>query len=250
MVGADYQFSKNLLAGAFMSYSHSDATLDAYGSSATVDSYAPGVYVSYAKDGWYGNGLFSYAHNAYTEQRNINIISSNGDFIKSPYGAPEGDEEVVDADGGYDFHKGNWTYGPTLGFQYVHLNVDGFTEYGGCSADLAVNSEAADSFRSRIGGHVSYEAKTNGLILTPFLDASYQHEFLDDMRPITSSFSEIGMGPFTVYTPETGRETALVATGVNIDIDKMTTVFVNYDAQITPAYYFGQEVLAGVKFAF
>jgi uncharacterized protein YhjY with autotransporter beta-barrel domain len=250
MIGADYQFSKNLLAGAFFSYSHTDANLDNNGSSATVDSYSPGIYVSYAQDGWYGNGLASYGHNDYSEQRNINIISPAGAFIESPSGDPAGDQEVVDMDGGYDFHKGDWTFGPTLGFQYVHFGVDSFTETGGCSADLAVNSQSADSFRSRLGGHVSYEAKTSGLILTPFLDASWQHEFLDGERGITSSFSDIGLGQFTVYTPNPGRESALLATGLNIDIDRMTTVFVSYLAQVTPNYYFGQSVNAGVKLAF
>jgi outer membrane autotransporter protein len=247
MVGADYEFSKNFLMGAFFNYGHSDATLDANGSSATVDTYSPGIYASYAKDGWYGNGVASYGHNAYTEQRNINI---GGTFIESPYGAPEGDQEMVDTDGGYDFHNNEWTYGPTVGFQYVHLNVNSFTESGGCSSNLAVDSQAADSFRSRLGGHVSYTAKSCGLLLTPFLDASWQHEFLDDQREINSSFSDIGLGQFTVYTPSPGREAALLATGVNIDIDGMTTVFVNYQAQVAPNYYFGQSILAGVKVAF
>jgi len=246
-LGSDYQFSKNFLAGLFFNYSHTDANLDSYGSSATVDTYSPGIYASYAKDGWYGNALASYGHNAYTEQRNINI---EGTYIEAPQGAPEGDQEVVDTDGGYDFQDNTWTYGPTVGFQYVHLNVDSFTEYGGCSSDLAVDNEAADSFRSRLGGHVIYHCQTGGVVITPFLDASWQHEFLDDSRGITSSFDELGDGQFTVYTQDTGRESALVATGVNFDIDNTETVFVNYQTQITPNYYFGQSVIAGLKVAF
>jgi outer membrane autotransporter protein len=230
---------------------HSDANLDENGSSATVDTYSPGIYASYAKDGWYGNALASYGHNDYTEQRNINIADI---YIKSPHGNLEGDQEVVDMDGGYDFHNKNWAYGPTVGFQYVHFNADSFTEYGGCSSDLAVNSQAADSFRSRLGGHVSYTTQTGpelgSVLLTPFLDASWQHEFLDDSRPITASFSQIGIGQFTVYTQDPGRESGLLATGVNIDFNRMTTFFVNYQMQIAPSSYFGQSVLGGFKLAF
>jgi uncharacterized protein with beta-barrel porin domain len=229
-VGADYQFSKNFLVGALFDYSHTDAELDDSGSTATVDSYAPGIYASYAQDGWYGNAL--------------------ADYSETTNGAPEGDQETVDLDGGYDFHAKNWTFGPTLGGQYTHLSVDGFTESGGCSSDLAVNRESADSFRSRLGGHVSYEEKSGSILLTPFLDASWQHEFLDDSRGITSSFSDLGGGQFTVYTPSPGRESALLSTGLNIDINQMMTVFASYQVQIDPTDYFGQSVLAGLKLAF
>jgi uncharacterized protein with beta-barrel porin domain len=245
-VGADYEFSKNFLAGAFFQYSHTDTALDNNGSTATIDSYAPGVYASYAQDGWYGNALANYSHNAYTEQRNIDI----GTYSETANAAPEGDQETVDIDGGYDFHDKNWTFGPTMGFQYTHLSVDSFTETGGCSSDLAVDREAADSFRSRLGGHISYSVKSGGLLFQPFLDASWQHEFLDDARGITSSFSEIGMGQFTVYTPDPARESALLATGLNIDIDGMMTVFANYEVQVDPDNYFGQSILAGIKLAF
>jgi uncharacterized protein YhjY with autotransporter beta-barrel domain len=245
-VGADYEFGKNFLAGAFFQYSHTDTALDNNGSTATIDSYAPGVYASYAQDGWYGNALASYSHNAYTEQRNIDI----GTYSQTANAAPEGDQETVDVDGGYDFHDKNWTFGPTIGFQYTHLSVDSFTETGACSTDLAVDREAADSFRSRLGGHVSYSVKSGGVVFQPFLDASWQHEFLDNARGITSSFSEIGMGQFTVYTPDPARESALLATGLNIDIDGMMTVFANYEVQVDPDNYFGQSILAGIKLAF
>jgi uncharacterized protein YhjY with autotransporter beta-barrel domain len=248
-VGADYQVSANFLMGAFFNYNHTDATLDNNGSSATVDSYAPGVYASYAQDGWYGNALAGYSHNAYTEQRNIDI---GGAFNETASGAPEGDQETVNLDGGYDFHDKDkkWTFGPTLGFQYVHLSVASFAEAGGAAADLAVADQSADSFRSRLGGHVNYAAKTGGLLLTPFLDASWQHEFLDDARGISSSFSGIGAGQFTVFTPDPARESALLTTGLNIDIDGTTTVFTDYQVQVDPGVYFGQSILAGVKVAF
>jgi uncharacterized protein YhjY with autotransporter beta-barrel domain len=246
-VGADYQLSPNFLMGAFFNYNHTDANLDNNGSSATVDSYSPGIYASYAKDGWYGNFLANYSHNAYTEQRNINIGNT---YVETANGAPEGDQETVNLDGGYDFHDKNWTYGPTMGLQYTHLGIDGFTESGGCSSDLAVNGESADSFRSRFGGHVSYVAKSDGILFMPFLDASWQHEFLDDQRGITASFNDIGLGQFTVFTPSPGRESALLAAGLNIDIDGMMTVFTSYQVQVTPDAYFGQSIQAGVKVAF
>jgi uncharacterized protein with beta-barrel porin domain len=245
-LGADYQVDPNLLVGVIFDYSHTEADLDGAGSSATIDSYSPGLYGSYAKDGWYGNALATYTRNAYTEQRRIVI----GAFNQNPTGSPAGDQEMANLDFGYDFHEKGWTYGPTAAIQYNHLGVGGFTESGGCSADLNVDRQEAESLRSRLGGHVLYTTKSGGLLLTPFLDASWQHEFLDGSRSITSSFSEIGLGQFTVETPAAGHESVLVSAGLNIDFNDMLALFTSYSAQLDPDDYFGQSILAGFKIAF
>ena len=191
------------------------------------------LYASYADHGWYANGLASYSRNAYTEQRQIEI----GDFQEVANGSPSGDQETVNADGGYDFHHQGWTFGPTVGFQYVHWSMDSFTESGGCSTDLAVNEQSADSFRSRIGAHVSYAVTDAGVTYTPFLTASWQHEFLDDSRRIDGAFAEVNPITFTVNTNNPSRDSCLFGTGLNMDLNKMITLFVAYNLQV------GQDVV-------
>jgi outer membrane lipase/esterase len=244
-VGTDYQVTQDFLIGGLFSYDHTDTALDSY-SSATVDSYSPGLYASYAKNGWYANALGSFVHNAYTTERDISI----GAFQEVATAAPEGNEEVVDLDGGYDYHHKGLTYGPTLGFQYVHWNMDSFAEAGGCSADLAVANQDTDSFRSRVGGHVSYAVEKYGIIYTPYLDASWQHEFLDGSRDITSSFDEVSPSTFTVTTINPSRDSAILVTGLNVDLNRTATVFGDYQMQAGQNNYFGQQVQAGMKFAF
>ena len=245
-IGADYQVDPHWLVGVIFDYGHTQAGLDGQGSSATIDSYAPGVYASYSQDGWYGNALASYVRNAYDEQRNVAI----GTFNQTTHGAPAGNQELADLDGGYDFHRGNWTFGPTAGILYDHLGVDGFHESGGCSADLSVGREDNTSLRSRVGGHVLYTTKAGPLLLTPFVDASWEHEFLDGERGITSSFSDIGLGQFTVLTPAAGRESALVTAGLNIDLSDALAFVLSYTAQLDPSDYFGQSISGGIKIAF
>jgi outer membrane lipase/esterase len=245
-VGTDYQIANDFLIGGLFTYDHTDTDLDAAGGSATVDSYSPGVYASFAHHGWYSNALATYTHNAYTEQRDINI----GSFQQTPSGAPEGDEELANLDGGYDFHHKGFTYGPTLGFQYIHWNMDSFSETGGCSTDLAVQNQDTDSFRSRLGGHVSYAVEKYGIVYTPYLDASWQHEFLDDSRTITSSFTTLNSSTFTVVTDNPSRDSAIVVVGLNVDLNETATAFTDYAMQAGQEDYFGQQVQAGMKFAF
>ena len=247
-LGSDYQIGQNFLVGALFDYNHTDTALDSNGSSATIDGYSPGVFASFADGGWFANALASYSWNSYTTARHIGF----GSFDETADGAPTGNEELGNLDGGYEFHSKRWTFGPTAGLQYVHLNVDPFNEYGGCSSDLTVDNQAADSLRSRFGGRVSYAMPDhdNRVIFTPYLDASWQHEFMAGSRCITSSFSEFNAGPIVVSTPATSRDSALIVVGLDADLTRFMTLFSSYAAQAGENDYFGQSIQAGMKVAF
>lgn len=243
-VGTDYRLTPNLLVGLTAAYGHTDATLDPARSSATVDSYSPGLYVSYADQSWYANVTGSYVHNAYTQSRNIPILGSTANS------APEGNEGVANVDGGYDFHAGALTYGPLAGVQYTHLTVDGYSESGAPFANLTVNEQQSDSLRSRLGGRVSYAFSHHGMTFTPHLEATWQHEFMDQSRAITSQFVGAGIGSFNVSTPHPSRDFALATAGGTLDINRTVSVFTDYSVQAGQDNYFGQSVQAGVKIGF
>ncbi len=242
VLGTDYRITPNFLVGLTAGYAHTDVTLDNDGSSATVDSYSPGIYASYANKGWYANLTGSYLHNAYTQSRVVGFIGQTANS------APEGDEGVANLDGGYDFHHGALTFGPLVGLQYTHLTVNGYNESGSI-ADLSVNEQQSDSLRSRLGGRVSYRFNDSGIAITPHFDVAWQHEFMDQSRGITSQFS-FGGGSFAVSTPNPSRESALANVGVDADICRTVTVFTDYTAQAGQDNYFGQSVQAGVKIGF
>jgi len=243
VLGADYRLTPNFLVGLTAGYGHTDATLDNNGSSATVDSYSPGLYASYADKGWYANFNGDYVHNAYTQSRVIGFLGQTANS------APEGNQGTANVDGGYDFHRGALTFGPLAGVQYTHLTVDGYNETGSV-ADLSVNNQEEDSLRSRLGSHVSYAFSTDAVTFTPHLDASWQHEFMDQGRGITSQFNGAGLGSFTVRTTNLSRDSALVDAGFDADLNRTVTLFTDYIVQAGQDNYFGQSVQAGVKIGF
>lgn len=242
-LGADYRITPNILVGLKASYGHTDVTLDTNGSSATVDSYSPGIYASFADKGWYANLTGDYLHNAYTQQRNISFLG------QSANSAPQGNEGMANLDGGYDFHYGALTYGPIAGVQYTHLTVDGYSETGSI-ADLTVNEQQSDSLRSRLGGRLSYALNYYGMTFHPHLDATWQHEFMDQSRGITSQFDGSGLGSFLVQTENPQRDSALVTVGCDADINDMATLFLEYMVQAGQDNYFGQSVQGGVRIGF
>ena len=245
-IGVDYRITPHLLVGAEFGYGHTDATLDTLGSTASVDTYAPALYASYCDQGWYANALGSYGFTSYGQDRNVSI----GAFTGTAHSSPSGDQIIGDLDGGYDYHAGAWTVGPTLGVQYVHLDVNGFTETGLPGANLAVDRDETDSLRSSLGGRVAYTIRDGDMIFTPHLNAGWQHEFLDQSRGITSQFSGLGVGSFVVNTPKPSRDSALINLGLDAQVNKTITVFSNYTVQAGQSNYFGQSIEAGGKIGF
>ena len=243
VLGADYHVTDHFLAGLTASYAHTDATLDDFGSSATVDSYSPGVYASYADGGGYANFVGRYSYNTYTESRNIAFLGQTAD------GATTGNECLVDLDGGWDFHSGAWTFGPVAGVQYTHLTVNSYNEQNS-DADLSVSEDQSDSLRSRLGGSVRFDCHDAGVTLSPHLTATWQHEFLDQSRGITSQFTQFSGGSFSVRTDDPSRDSALVDLGLDAHLDQTITVFGDYMVQAGQSDYFGQSVQAGVRVNF
>ena len=222
VLGVDYRITSHFLVGLTAGYGHTDATLDEDGSSATVDSYSAGLYASYADQGWYADVSGDYVHNVYTQDRVIGFLG------ETAHSAPDGNEGVGNLDGGYDFHRGSLTFGPLAGVQYTHLSVDGYNESGSV-ADLSVNREDSDSLRSRLGGRVSYAFSQSGVNFTPHLDASWQHEFLDQSRGVTSQFTGQGLGSFSIRTDNPSRDSALVDAGVDAALNDTVLLFADYE---------------------
>jgi uncharacterized protein YhjY with autotransporter beta-barrel domain len=243
VAGADYRLTPNFLVGATLGYAHTDATLDTFNSSATVDSYSPGLYAAYANHGWYANFQGQYAYNSYTEERKIDFLHQTAN------GATGGNEGGADLDGGYEFHHGAWTYGPLAGVHYTHLTVNGYDE-SGSDANLAVREDQADSLRSRLGFTLRYSLCNSTACLTPHLNVSWQHEFMDSSRGLSSSFTNFGGGDFTVRTPGASDDFALIDAGLDAQVTPTITVFGDYTVQAGQDDYFGQSVQAGVKIGF
>jgi outer membrane autotransporter protein len=245
--GIDYLVTQDFRVGAMFGYGHTDADLDEEGSKAHIDSYTPGIYATYAdKKGFYANGLFTYTRNDYSLNRNIIIPGVN----RSAYGSPSGDQFGGDLDGGYEFHKGNWTFGPSAGLTYVNLGIDSFDEGGASAADLSVKSQSVESFRSRLGGTVRYDAKIGSVVVTPHVSAFWQHEFLDGSDAINSQFENLPGGSFSVQTVGGDSDNALLGFGIDADVTNSLTVFVDYDTEAGGSTFFGQSATGGLKVNF
>jgi len=243
--GISFRMTSNLAAGVLMNYNHTDAKTDANGSKIKVDSYSPGLFGTYYKDGFYVNGLFSYGYNDYTNSRNIPFMGATA------HSSPSGNQYVTNFDGGYDFRpEKHWIVGPTLGLTYTHLDVDSFNETGANAANLNVSSQSADSVRSRLGGHVVYQAHVGWVTLQPNFTAMWQHEYADNGSGITSQFNIPGSGAFTIQSAAPNRDSALLGFGVNMVVNNNMGLYLNYLADVGTDDFLAQSVEGGFKARF
>ena len=246
--GVDYRLDDHFTVGAVLAYAHTDANLDDRGSSATVDSYAPGIYASYVDGGWYANGLATYVRNAYTDDREVNIPGISGDN----HGATSGNQGSANLTGGYEFQKGSFKFGPVASLEYVHLSIQSMQEDGPTSLDI--DRQDQDSLRSLVGFEGRFVANIHTpagpMILTPHLSASWQHEYMDDSQGITSQFTGAGGGSFVVQTDNPERDSAFIDVGLDATVSKNVTVFVDYATQVGQQDFFAQSAQGGVRIGF
>jgi uncharacterized protein with beta-barrel porin domain len=245
--GIGFRMTSNLSAGILMDYNHTDATTDSLGSHVRVDTYSPGVFATFFERGFYVNALGAFGFDNYSNERELSFGGTSAQATSSPNGR----QYTGNLDFGYDFHpEHHWIFGPTLGVQYTHLDVDSFQESGAGPADLSVNSQSADSLRTRLGGHVIYQIRSGSILFQPNITASWQHEFLNDPFGLTSQFDIPNSSPFTIQGSGPGRDSAVLGFGLTATLDNSMNLYLEYLAEVGGENYFVQSIEGGVKASF
>lgn len=244
-LGVDYRVMEKLVVGLTFSYGQTKADFTS-NDALSVSTYAPGVYATWYDEGLYVNGLVSYGWNELEQTRGISF----GGLSRQASGRTDGEQITANVTVGKDWKMGNFVMGPFLGMQYANLDMDSFSETGAGALNLNVGRQEVDSFRTKLGGAVSYTAKVKSVTIRPNLSLAWQHEFLDDSRGITASLNESGVGSFAVNTNDPERDSALVGVGLNVWWEDWIMLFARYDAQVGQESFFAQGVRGGVKVAF
>jgi outer membrane autotransporter protein len=101
-----------------------------------------------------------------------------------------------------------------------------------------------------LGGTASYRAEVGSVVLRPYVSAFWQHEFLDNGANITSNFQGLPGSSFTTKTSAGDSDNALLGVGLNAELNKTVTLFVDYGAEAGGSTFFGQSASGGVKIGF
>ncbi len=245
-LGIDYQFTPEIVVGAFGSYANSRTDEKRGLGKSDADSGRGGVYAGYFKKNTFLNVVAGGGYTAYETERPINI----GPLSRTATASPEGQEAFTMIEAGHDFELGKLRLGPVGGFQYRYVNVDQFTESGAGALNLTVNQREMESIMSQLGVRASYELKLGRVILQPVASARWQYEFGDTGKAVQARFGTLDSSVFNIQTTAPGRNSALVSAGLNAYLTETISVFGAYNLETDAADYTVHGVNAGFNWQF
>ncbi len=234
-LGADRRMNDNLVVGILGSYSTLDAELFNSGS-IEGDSYKGAIYATLFKDGCFLDALAGGGYNSYETRRTTVTGESEG--------SPDGWELNAMLNGGYDIHRGKWTITPSASVAYTRITLNGFTETGSPSS-LQFPTQSQDSLLTDVGVRVAYSTMVLGMVVTPQVRLSWQHEYLDSTQSLKASSLPGPSSVFTVSGPDMNRDRAVLSAGLDVQVTPTVNVYAHYDGQLGNSNYNYNSVTVG-----
>lgn len=213
-----------------VSFSYANTNIDGEGvsnSDTDVKSYQATVYGDYKTDKWYVDGYLGYA---------LNSVKTNRSTINSTaFGEYDGDQYLARIGAGMPFKIGDSLYAkPKVGFTYVHISNDAYTETGAGVSNLTVTPDNIDIAEADLSiklGTIIDMAKGK---LSPNLKLGVKHDFIGDQASASSRYVS-GGSQFTTSSASVEKTGILTGLGLEYKYDDIS-ITASYDAEIKDDY--------------
>ena len=249
--GVDYRFLDSLVAGGAFSYLRTNADFAASLGDADTNSYGFSLYGTYYVGSFYVDLLGGFSYNNYDSARRIVYGTGNLAVDRTAVGDTHGWQYMFNAGTGYDFHFGGTTLTPYMRMEYLHLNVDGYTESGANGLDLSVQSQTIKSLLMVFGGRVGHAFSVPFGILVPQIHAEWRHEFLNNSRSITAQFANDPFNQaFIIPTDNPDRDFAAIGAGISAVLGRGVAAFFEYEAIVGLRNVASNNFTVGVRVQF
>jgi outer membrane autotransporter protein len=246
LVGSDYRWSENFVAGLYGGYDYSYAEYNG-GGSTKGNNFSFGTYASYAKDGYYADAVIGGGYTGFQTKRSIEFSTID----RTASAEPNSGQFTAGINLGKDFEIGKFTLGPIVGAQYTYAGIGSFTESGAESLDLSLGQQNANSLRSTLGGRIAYTWNLNQKIaLIPEVRMFWQHEFLNNARNISASLDGGSGAAFGYETTDPYRDSVFAGAGVTAQFGKNLSGSVFYNINFGSQTYQNNMISAGLNFSF
>jgi outer membrane autotransporter protein len=245
--GVDYRFTDNLVLGVALSYTHSRADINFDFGETISDGYGISLYGTYYIGNFYLDGHAGFEWNEYDTERRIVYAT----FDRTARAELSGQQYTGNLGAGYDFRIGALTLTPYGRAEYVHLEIDSFTERGANGLDLFVDRQHVDSLQTAFGGRVAYSINTPFGVVIPQGSVEWRHEFLNDSRSVTAKYAVDPFNTFFVIpTDNPDRDYVALAAGVSAVFSRGISAFVNYETALGLRDVTHHGFTGGVRFEF
>ncbi len=239
-LGIDRMVNDHLTVGLSGDYAGTKASLVNNGS-IDVNSGRLGLYGTWFNQKSYVEGLIGGGYNDYSTTR----AGLGGDASGHATG---GDFDAL-LGAGYYFGTSNFIFGPVGSLHFAYAQVNQFTETGSM-APLVIEDNNSESFLMNFGARAIYQWKVDRVLLRPGLQATWQHEFLDDNRAIDSRLASGAGNIFTVHSPSFGRDSLALDASFSVQWTPRFSTFAGYQGNYLGRNFTAQGGNAGISLSF
>jgi outer membrane lipase/esterase len=249
IAGVDYKVSNNVVLGAALTHSDTNAGDD---KTANTDfrRYSLSLFGSlYSRDKFYLDGMITYGTSAYDLDRRI--VRDAGGYDTSS-AKTDGDELSASLGAGYNLQHNNINARLFTFINYVDTNIDGYSEnVSGNSSAAVVDGMDLQSLIANIGVELSWNINTGVGVFTPMLSIAHEHQYADDSVYVTGRFvGGLDEGKFAYTAPNRDDNYLTAQIGVNAVLPNGVSGFISYDTFVDRKDFGSGQLSVGVRWEF
>lgn len=240
IVGADYRFIPQLVAGLAFGYSQSATSFDTSalsqsGQSLNGNLLQGNLYATYSiTDALYVNAIGYVGGGNNNSQRRIvfgtvgpNTIALD-DTATGSFASRVGGVTLA---AGYDMPLGLMLLTPIARLLYQHTGVDAFSEEGAMGANLQYGGSSVNTVVSFLGADGQYRFNTALGPLYPIARFHWAHQYNPENTAVSVAYSNDPslLSSFTLPGTPTSRNYFDLGVGISLQLAPAASAFINYD---------------------
>jgi uncharacterized protein with beta-barrel porin domain len=233
--GADHEIAADFLAGFAVGGSRSQFSADSLSTSGHTDAALLGVYAIHRFGAAYLAATMNYARTDTSTGRTITGVGAT----ENATGRFAGDQLGGRLELGWKHAMHGYSVTPFVAIEpatlWQHAYTESSTTVGGAPGVLGLSYQAntITSFPMFVGAQFDARYQfSGGQVLTPYLRASWVHEFKPD-RSITASFTSIPGTNFTAEGARAAAESARIDAGGALSLSRTTALFFNLNGEVS-----------------
>jgi uncharacterized protein YhjY with autotransporter beta-barrel domain len=249
IAGVDYKVSNNVVLGAALTHSDTDAGDDRTANT-DLRRYSLSLFGSlYSRDTFYIDGMITYGTSAYDLDRRIARDAGGSDISSAK---TDGDELSASFGAGYNLQHKNLNTRLFTFLNYVDANIDGYAEnVSGDSSAAVVDGMDLQSLIANIGVELSWNINTGAGVFTPTLAVAHEHQYADDSVYVTGRFvGGLDEGAFAYTAPNRDDNYLSAQIGVNAVLPNGISGFISYDTFVDRKDFGSGQLSVGVRWEF
>lgn len=248
--GVDYRYKPNMIGGIAIGLSGTKATMNDQNGTVKSKGYDILAFATYFyQQAYYLDAVISSGKYSFDSTRNINFKLADRETNKTAVGSTSSQQFGLNLGAGYNkaFTNGV-TLGSNLGLSYTMSKIDDFQEQEANELNLSIDKQKISTAQTQIGFSLSKVFNHQYGVFLPQVDATWVHEFADDIKTISGRFlSTTESIKFSFKSDAPDRNYIIVNTGMSWVMPNGKSAFINYQTLFARENYTSHQFSLGLR---